>query len=270
MMVVLVVCTIVAVVAAAIRGPMGAAEFVAPPVWNEQGIPFLIALMGWMPTPLDVAVWASVWMLARTKQTGHAPSMRGALFDFNLGYIATLVMALMFLSLGALVMFGTPEAPAPSAAGFAAQLVNMYARALGDWSRPVIAAAAFITMLSTTITVVDGFPRVTAVACKTVWPALARWGNGLYWGVMLAGIGGTMVVLLYLVNHMRSLIDFVTTLAFLSAPLLAYISCRIIGLGNIPREFAPPRWLRWLSWAGLVFLTGFSVLYLISLAEYGQ
>jgi len=270
MMVVLVLCTMVAVAAAVKRGPMGAADFVAPSVWNRDGIPFLIALMGWMPTPLDICVWTSLWMLARARQTGHAATLRGALFDFNLGYIATVVMALMFLSLGALVMFGTGESPAPTASAFAAQLVRMYTVALGEWSRPIIVTAAFIAMLSTTITVLDGFPRVTSEAFQTVWPATKRHGNALYWAIMIAGIGGTVLVFLYLTDRMRTLVDFVTTLAFLSAPLVAFINCRVIALGNMPADLAPPRWLRVLSWAGLVFLVGFSVLYLVSRIAYGH
>jgi Mn2+/Fe2+ NRAMP family transporter len=146
----------------------------------------------------------------------------------------------------------------------------MYTHALGGWSRPIIATAAFITMLSTTITVVDGVPRVTAAAFETIWPATARWNRVLYWGFMIAGIGGTMIILAYFTtDHMRSLVDFVTTLAFLSAPLLAYIGCRVNRLDNIPKEHAAPAWLRVLSWSGLAFLTGFSILYIVSRLRYG-
>ena len=52
-------------------------------------------------------------------------------------------------------------------------------------------------------------------------------------------------------------------MAFLSAPLFAYLNCRVISSRELPEEAAPARWLRVLSWVGLTFLTCFSVLFLI-------
>ena len=34
---------------------------------------FCVALVGWMPAPLDISVWHSLWTLARERQTRHAP-----------------------------------------------------------------------------------------------------------------------------------------------------------------------------------------------------
>jgi Mn2+/Fe2+ NRAMP family transporter len=67
-------------------------------------VAFLIALMGWMPIPIDAAAWHSLWTLERTKQTKYKPKLRESLIDFNIGYIGAALLALGFLSLGALVM----------------------------------------------------------------------------------------------------------------------------------------------------------------------
>ena len=270
LMVFLAVCTVVAVAAAAGHGRTGTPDFAAEQVWNVAGIAFLVALMGWMPTPVDASAWPSLWMQERIKQTGHKPTVRQALFDFNLGYGASLITALMFLSLGALVMFGTGQTLAGRADDFAAQLVSMYTAALGTWSRPVVVTAAFITMLSTTLTVLDGYPRVLTAGCQLAWPGTERAGKAPYWAFMMAMIVGALLVFRYLTSHMRTLVDVATTLAFLSAPLFAGLNYRVISTAKLPPDAVPPKWLRALSWAGLVFLTCFSVLFLVVRFAYGK
>jgi Mn2+/Fe2+ NRAMP family transporter len=240
-----------------------APAFVAPEVWNVTGISFLVVLMGWMPTPVDASAWPSLWMQERIKQTGHRPTLREALFDFKLGYGGSLITALMFLCLGALVMYGTGDLIADKTVPFAAQFVGMYVNALGAWSRPVIVTAAFATMLSTLLTVLDGYPRVLTASCELAWPGAGRFGKALYWGFMVVMMIGAVLIFLYVTSVMQTLVDVTTTLAFLSAPLFAYVNCRVISARALPREVAPPKWLRVLSWAGLAFLTCFSILYLI-------
>lgn len=266
----LVVCTLVAVAAAVGHGRAGAPDYVAPDVWNVAGIAFLVALMGWMPTPVDASAWPSLWMQERVKQTGHKPTLGEALFDFNLGYASSLVTALMFLSLGALVMFGTGETIAKKGVPFAAQFVSMYTAALGEWSRPVIVTAALTAMLSTTLTVLDGYPRVLTAGCRLAWPGVEKFGKAPYWVVMVVMMAGALLILRCLTKHMQGLVDFAATLAFLSAPLFAYLNWRVIATGDLPNEAVPPKWLRWLTWAGLVFLTGFSILYLIVRLRSGE
>lgn len=270
LMAVLAVCTVVAVVAAAGHGRAGKFDFAAPEVWNVAGIAFLVALMGWMPTPVDASAWPSLWMQERVRQTGHRPTLREALFDFHVGYVGSLVMAMMFLSLGALVMFGTGEALAEKADDFAGQLVDMYARALGGWSRPVVLTAAFITMLSTLLTVMDGYPRVLTAGCRLAWPGAERLRRAPYWAFVIAMAAGAVLIFQFLTSHMRTLVDVVTTLAFLSAPLFAYLNHRVMATAELPTGAAPPRWLNALSWAGLAFLTCFSILFLVVRFGFGR
>jgi Mn2+/Fe2+ NRAMP family transporter len=68
---------------------------------------------------------------------------------------------------------------------------------------------------------------------------------------------------------MLTLVDFATTLAFVSAPVFAYLNWRAIAVGKLPEEAAPPKWLKALSWAGLIFLTCFSILFLVVRFGYG-
>lgn len=264
LMVVLAVCTLIAVVAAFRHGRVSAATpAVAPGVWNVAGITFLVALMGWMPTPLDAAVFPSVWMEERARRRTQRPNVREALFDFHVGYFGSLITAIMFLCLGALVMFGSGETLAGGADAFAAQFVGMYTTAMGDWSRPIIIAVAFITMFSTTLAVLDAYPRVLMAGWRLARPEHRSSGQTPYWTVMAATVLAALLILTFLTTRMRTLIDFATSLAFLSAPLFAYLNCRVIRTARLPAGDAPPQWLIVLSWAGLAFVTGFSILYLV-------
>ena len=263
LMALLLVCTLVALIAAVGHGRVGRPDYVAPGVWNVAGLAFLLALMGWMPTPVDASAFPSVWMQERIKHTGHRPTLREALFDFNLGYVGSLITALMFLSLGALVMFGTGETLAGKGDDFAAQFIGMYVNALGTWSRPVITTVAFITMLSTLLTVIDAYPRVLSAGCGLAWPVTKRLGKTPYWTMMLVMMAGALLIFNYFTSRMRTLVDFATTLAFVSAPLFAYLNYRVMSASGLPDEAAPPKWLRVLSWGGLVFLTAFSLLFIV-------
>lgn len=259
MMVFLTVSTAVAVVAAIGKATPETFKFVPFGKWDFA---FLIALMGWMPTPVDIAAWPSLWMQERTAQTGHRPSMREALFDFNLGYVATMFMAVMFVSLGALVMYTSGEKVETRAVPFAAQLISMYTEALGSWSRPFILTAALTCMFSTTLTVIDGYPRVLAESIRVLRGGKATNVRVWYWILITLLCGGALGIIAYFSSRMTLLVDFVTTLAFLSAPVLAYINHRTIGLKNLPTEATPPGWLRVLSFAGMAFLACFSGVYI--------
>jgi len=168
----------------------------------------------------------------------------------------------MFLGLGALVMFGSGETFAGSADGFAAQLVAMYTKALGAWSWPLIALAAFCTMFSTLLTVLDGYPRVFLAGYRLLRPGTSPVNTTPYWTYLVAMVAGAMLILVYLTSHMRDLLDFITTVAFLSAPLFAYLNYKAIFSAPLPDEAVPPTWLRVLSWIGLAFLVCFSLLFL--------
>jgi Mn2+/Fe2+ NRAMP family transporter len=109
--------------------------------------------------------------------------------------------------------------------------------------------------------VLDGYPRVLATGCSLAWPGIGRLYRVGYWVFLLIMIAGALLIFQYLTSHMRTLVDFAATVAFLSAPLFAYLNYRVISGGSLPAEAIPPKWLLLLSWAGLVFLVGFSVLY---------
>ncbi|MDA9760976.1 Nramp family divalent metal transporter, partial [Flavobacteriaceae bacterium] len=119
---------------------------------------FLIAFMGWMPAPLDVSIWHSLWAIQKKKQEQNFNSKTASL-DFNIGYLGTIVLGIGFLMLGGLVMHGSGKSFSANGGEFSLQLIEMYTQNLGEWSYIIIGVAALTTMFSTTLTTLDASPR---------------------------------------------------------------------------------------------------------------
>lgn len=260
-MVVLTLSTIVAVIVA-----FGKRSGVVPPpppaLWTVGGVSFLIALMGWMPIPIDGSAWHSLWSLERIKQTGKTPRMKDCLTDFNIGYIGAGLLALAFLSLGALIMFGSGVEFASSGGSFARQLVSLYTSTLGGWTYWIIIICAFTTMFSTTLAVTDAYPRVSREILNIIRPTIEAESSQAY-KILIVLISVLSLTFLYLAgSNFTFLVDLATTLSFLTAPALAYINYRLVMDEHFPAEHRPPYWLRILSWGGILFLTGFALVFI--------
>lgn len=231
---------------------------------------FVAALVGWMPSAIDVAVWQSLWTLARKNDTGHTPTLRESMLDFHIGYWGTALLALCFLTMGAGVMHGSGRTFSPAAGAFAGQVIELYSSALGSWAAPIVGVAAFAVMFSTTLTVLDGFPRAIAVLFARFkgpedpqrfeldQPEQRR----VYWASMAVLLVGSLVVLLWLLTSLKTLVDVATTASFLTAPMLAMLNHRAITSPDVPESARPRGWLRMASLAGIAFLSLFALYYL--------
>jgi len=261
MVVVLGCLTLVAVTVAVNHGPVGDPNFQSPDIFSVAGLTFLLALMGWMPAPLDIGVWSSLWILE--KQGGAPrPTMLQANVDFHLGYLATAILAVAFISFGALVMFGTGTEFSASGVVFSRQLVEMYTATLGNWSRWMIALVAFITMFSTTLTVLDGYARTLGHGTNLLFWGRRDLPAKTYVSLLLLFLILSLAIIGLLITSMRALVDVVTVLAFLTAPLVAVLNFRAVRSEKMPEEHRPGRVMSLLSWAGIVFLSGFSLFWI--------
>lgn len=259
--------TIVAVISASTKGFNPQPEFATTFNWNFGDIALLIAFAGWMPSAIDISVWHSFWSVAKSKQGKHIPSVKESLFDFNVGYIGTAVLSIGFLSLGALVMYGTGNTFSENGTVFAGQLIHLFTTNLGSWAYIFIAVAALTTMLSTTLTCLDAYPRVLKPATELIFTKLKKndsdnW-NWLSWMWLLILLSGTIVILLFFLKGMSFLVDLATTLSFLTAPVLGYLNFKVVMGKNVAEEHKPKRWLRILSWIGLIVLSAAGIYYLI-------
>ncbi len=214
---------------------------------------FLISLLGWMPAPVDLSVWSSLWMFSRAKQTGHSATVREAQFDFFLGYGMTTVLALCFLALGALVLFGSGQPLAAGGVAFSKQLVTLYTATIGEWSRWLILGAAFATMFSTSLTCIDGYTRSLAAACSLLAPSQKNRLQSLQTLWLLLCCTGAALIVLYCVKNLLTLLSFAAIVSFLTSPILAAINWSVMHGENVPSEHRPGPILNILSASGLLF-----------------
>ena len=225
------------------------------------GLLFLIAFLGWMPAPLDISIWHSIWTLEKNKSQQKKTTLKESLFDFNVGYIATTLLAICFVGLGALVMFDSELEFSSKGGVFAGQLIELYTSNLGEAAYGLIAIAAFSTMLSTTITTLDASPRAMS---KTIQLLFNRLKSSYFLWLLILSIG-TIAIFLFLLSEMGKLVQIATVLSFITAPLYAFLNYRLVVSKQMPDNFRPNKELRILSIIGLLFLSGFTIFYLFSL-----
>jgi len=254
-------------------GPVTQADsFVPKDLWTSGNVLFLIALMGWMPTAVDLSVWTSLWSVERIKQTGYHPKMKESLFDFNFGYIVSAILSICFVTLGAYLLFGSGKPVEPSSAKFANQVVELYTQSMGSWSYYLIAIAAFAIMFGTCIAVLDGYARSIS---KTSALLIGKKENKKSYSLWLlfSAVGGILLIYYFLVylkgvdpeaskKGFKGLVDIATSISFIIAPVVAVANFILVSKKQIG-ENAPPTWLRILSYLGILFLVGFSIFYFI-------
>lgn len=260
---ILAISTIVAVAYALNNGFHPQNEYIHHFDWmNRIDVIFLIAFIGWMPAPVDVAVWSSLWNIEKSKSLSFRPSLGQSLLDFRIGYIGTAFLALCFLLLGALVMHGSGEQLSDNGAVFAGQLISLYTDSIGSWARPVIAIAALTTMFSTTLTCIDAYPRVLQPTTELLIPDIQRHSRNLYWLWILIVSLGALILLYFFSGSMKYMVDLATTLSFITAPVLAYMNLRVVMAPHVPGKYRPGFWLRLWAIIGILFLSLFTLFYI--------
>ena len=225
---------------------------------STTGFAFLIAFMGWMPGPLDISVWHSLWSLEKKKRMQNL-TVKQSLFDFNVGYLTTIVLGVCFVLLGTLVMYGTGIGFSTSGGAFAQQLIALYTSSLGNGAYWIIGIAAFTTMFSTTLTTLDASPRAMAKTAQILQLPIVM-SSYLFWILVL--VIGTCAVFFFLLSNMGALVQLATILSFITAPFYGLINFLLVSGRHMPENYRPNGLMRVWSIAGLVFLTGFTIWYL--------
>ena len=224
---------------------------------NSEGIIFLAAFMGWMPAPLDISIWQSIWTNEKIKIEKKS-NYNTAKFDFNVGYIITIFLGLSFLGLGAYVMYGSGEKFSESGAVFASQLINLYTSNLGKGMMIFIAIAAFTTMFSTTITCLDASPRAMSKTVDLL--KFKRFNDYNSWITILAI--GTIIIFIFFMSEMGTLVKIATVLSFLTAPFYAIINYILMSSSFIPKKYKLSKWMNIYCISGIIFLLFFSFWYI--------
>ncbi|GJJ79677.1 putative transmembrane protein [Pasteurella canis] len=261
-MIALTITTIIAVIIALSRnGIQGVApvDYVSASPWNLAALGFIVALMGWMPAPIEISAINSMWVIAKRRVS--KVSYQDGIWDFNVGYIGTALLALVFLALGALVQHGSSEAVQMVGGKYIAQLINMYASTIGEWARGLIAFIAFMCMFGTTITVIDGYSRTNVESLRLILGKRESRPSFLNIAITLAAISG-LAIIFYFNNAVGPMLKFAMIASFVSTPVFAYLNLSLVLKG----EHKVKGGLFWLSLIGLMYLSSFTLLFIVQQA----
>jgi len=240
-----------------------------PTELDLAGWMFIAALIGWMPVPLDASVWQSLWAKAKTESSGRSVTISESRFDFNLGYFGTTFLAICFLLIGAGFMYGRDIELATGSTEFSYQLIGLYSEAFGDFARPIVGILAFSVIFSSLLTAMDAFPRTLSMLYRRL-KGIAEIddhrkieeSSASYVGVMIVMIVGAALTYRYFLTSMTALIDLAATVAFVMAPVIAYLNHRAITGASVPTQYQPSVPFRRYSIFCIGALGAFAVAYL--------
>lgn len=252
----LTVATVAAVFIAAGKPSAISADFIPASPWNLAALGFIVALMGWMPAPLEFSAVTSVWT-AKKIRTDHTNRFQGFV-DFNVGYFTSAVLALFFLALGVFVQYGTGTEIAMQGGAYVPQLINMYTETIGSWAKMLVATIAFLCMYGTVITCADGYGRTNSESLSLILTNSTKVAENYValWTVFMIVAGYGLIE--FFLGQMAALLKFAMISAFVTAPIFAYLNYSLV-----KKEDHLSTIMKWYALAGIVFLTGFTVLFLL-------
>ena len=254
----LTLATVLAVIVAIIEHPEYGADFVEKTPWQMTALPFIVSLMGWMPAPIEISAINSLWTAEKGKTVDI--SIKDGLFDFNVGFIGTAILAVFFVAMGALIQYPTGQEVQAAGAAYIQQFVGMYASVLGDWSRFLITFIAFLCIFGTVITVIDGYSRVNAESLRLLFKKKEILQKELnVWMTATSIIGG--IIIYFFQGSVAPMLRFAMIASFLTTPFFALLNYLLVTGEN--KNLA--KWLKALSILGLIFLFGFAFFFIYAL-----
>lgn len=270
---VLLISTLIAYILVLFKGAQQPIEsFIAPNAWdfsNPATFGFIIALMGWMPTAMDLSAWNSLWTLERIKQTKYQPSLKETQIDFLIGYTLSAILAICFITLGAYILFGSGKNLEDNPVKFAHQVVILFTQSMGNWSYILIAASSFTIMFGTLIAVLDGYSR----SLERTWTLLNHktkkaTSQKKAFNTSLIILTSVSFIIMYFFVYapnskpqgFKNLVDFATSASFIFAPIIAVVNYKLVSNHNFPKKHQPKLFLKTLSIIGIIFLILFSLI----------
>ncbi len=237
-------------------------NFQSPIVFNEAGVLFLIGLVGWMPTTVEASSWISLWSIEKFKGTGQKLPLEQALQEFNFGYFLTALLALFFLIIGWMTLYGTGTELSGNAVAFADQLIQLFTGHIGIWSYLFIATAAFATMFSTCITAHDAVSRVSVDIIDLLFLKGVAYNKRLFFSIMVVLLAMiNFVVISVFSANMGQLVALATFVSFVLAPVIGYMNLKNVMSDDLPEASHPKKGLRILTYFGILFLSLFAIYY---------
>ena len=237
------------------------------PLFSGTTFVTLVAVLGFMPSGLSLSIVNSLWSLARNEANGASADSRLERLDFNIGYIGSAIIAACFVIMGAGVLHSQNINLATGSVGFASQVVDLYVSTLGPWSGFVVGISIFTVLLSTLLTVLDGFPRVVVAVFESLGhdgnerneraarPEELRLGqrqNARY--LAMAGLSVlAILILFFLMRNFWLFINFAMITSAVVSPLLAALNHFTINGASVNRADRPSALLN--AWSALAIVT---------------
>ncbi|MFT5349557.1 MAG: Mn2+/Fe2+ NRAMP family transporter [Planctomycetota bacterium] len=231
-------------------------------VFDQTTILFMIAIAGWMPTAVSVSMFQSIWVCEKAKSLNRPITTKEARFDFNVGYISTIILALCFVLMGTALMYNTGMEIESSPSRFAGQLIAMFTQVIGPWAKPLIALAALAVMVSTTLGALDVGPRIMGSVLQLLMPDRRFNDNKFHLVFLVTQVIGATLILVFFMKSFKTFIDFATSVAFLSAPALAWFNHRAIYSDEIDPALRPGKIMRLWSLLGIAVMLIVATYYL--------
>ena len=261
MMAGLTVATIMAFVPVAPE-PAQLTHFVAPTV-PDGSIVLIAAILGWMPTGIDVSVWHSFWTLEKLSRLnvgepggdreGIPARLKISLADMRTGYLLSLLTGLMFISIGAAHLTGMGAEL--KGVQFAEAISTAYTSIFGRWMYHVFMLTAFFAMFSTSYTVIDGFSRAFSEGLAVIAPSLSsNRARTRAYRIFAAASGVCAAATLVFAGNPVTLVLAVSLVSLAIAPILYGLNIYCVRNHIEDQKMRPAAITVVVGWIGIAFM----------------
>lgn len=262
--VILFVAVIITFISVLIKGaPPHSANFIPPNFFDKAGLVLLVGIIGWMPNGLEASIYNSIWIAEKRKVTGYQGQLREVLLDFKIGYGVTAILAILFIVIGAMSVYGTGHSLDGGPVQFTQKLITIFTSTLGPWSFYIIAITAFAAIYGTLLAAWDVFARTWIFGLKMIKFGEVRNDEEQsvfqhkFYPLTLGMIGVFgFVIIQWFGSSLGALLKLATVISFLVAPLIAILNVKAILNADIEAALKPSRLLMMIAYLGIVFVTG--------------
>lgn len=123
-------------------------------------------------------------------------------------------------------------------------------------------------MFGTIIAVLDGYPRSLKRTVELIFTEkedkVSTKFRPLYVIFLFVLSAGSLVIILQFKNNLKELVDFATVLSFLISPVITIFNFRLVTGKHLAKESQPSMVLKILSFAGIIFLSGFAIVFVLT------
>jgi hypothetical protein len=224
----------------------------------------LVALMR-MPTDPAASIMHSAWAVKKREEWirngALGAGLKKSLLDLRVGFGVSLLVALIFVSLGAVVL--RPRGVDLEGIDLAVKLSQVYTETVGAWAFPLFIGVAFVAIWGSYYANADGVPRIF----EQLWKSIR--GESKDSELRSLRVGFTMAILLggLLLATVLERPLFLVLLA-VSVGLVAYPLIYVLNIYAVTRlideEFRPSRLNLVLAYLGVVYsVVGVTLLLLV-------